>query len=198
MAVNPKSLENLKPWGPGESPLGGRQTAGATIREWINTLSGQKLSTQQLRALSVDESIDYNKQLAALHMATGTERASLARYEPWLQGEKTLQDLEADGVDVRQIKKAKIGDKGGREIELHDRAGEAFDRIVEHTDGQAPQSGKLEVTGANGGPIETREVNRIDHDAFARAFEQFTRGQGLGGAGGDGLPQPLGAEEPPR
>jgi hypothetical protein len=38
-----------------------------------------------------------------------------------------------------------------REIELHDRAGTDFDRIIDHTDGKATQrteiSGGIEITG---------------------------------------------------
>jgi hypothetical protein len=71
---------------------------------------------------------------------------------------------------------------------------------------------KTEITGASGSPLVPQQVTgevtlTYDHDAFARQFEQFTRGLGLagaaaagaggggvGGAGADGAAQPVDPE----
>ena len=44
--------------------------------------------------------------------------ADVADFEPWVNGEKTLDQLRADGVDTKVVKSATINAQGGRRIEL--------------------------------------------------------------------------------
>lgn len=46
--------------------------------------------------------------------------ADITDFEPWIKGEKTLEQLRAKGVDTRAVKSATDSPRG-RRIELHDR-----------------------------------------------------------------------------
>lgn len=143
--VNPKSLANLKPAKPGEvrNPKG-RKTAGATIREWINSLAEQGLSEAKLRKVARDRKLPWPKRAAAERILRTLEVGDLADMEAVLHGDQTLQDLRGSGVNTEVIKKIKVKvrtDSEGnqeveRELELYDRAGVDFDRVIETTDGK--------------------------------------------------------------
>jgi phage terminase small subunit len=45
----------------------------------------------------------------------------VADFEPWLRGEKTLEELRAAGVNTSLVKTARVTERGARSIELHDR-----------------------------------------------------------------------------
>ena len=48
--------------------------------------------------------------------------ADIADFEPWINGEKTLDQLRAEGVDTRAVKSATVNPRTeSRKIELHDR-----------------------------------------------------------------------------
>jgi len=77
------------------------------------------------------------------------ESGDLADFAPLLRGECSIEDLRAKGINTKVIKKSKqrtrrVPTTDGqreeiidREIELHDRGGVDFDRVIEHTDGKA-------------------------------------------------------------
>ena len=85
------------------------------------------------------------------------ESGDLADLQPVLRGEKTLEQLRAEGVNTEVIKKfkvrsrvIKVGDgqteqQIERELELHDLSGSDFDRIVNTTDGFPTK--KLQLSG---------------------------------------------------
>lgn len=68
MPVNPKSLENLKPWTAETAPTAGRTTLGATVRQCLNALCGQGLTLVQLEAVADDESEPWARRVAARRM----------------------------------------------------------------------------------------------------------------------------------
>ena len=84
-------------------------------------------------------------------MLRAMECGDMADFEGLLNGETTLQELRDSGVNtevvkrIRQRKRTVSTDDRSEEtieheIELHDRAGADFDRVVEHTDGRPRQT----------------------------------------------------------
>jgi hypothetical protein len=47
--------------------------------------------------------------------------ADVAEVEPWLRGEKSLEELRAEGVNTSPVKTARVSARSARTIELHDR-----------------------------------------------------------------------------
>lgn len=136
----------------------GRPTAGATMIEWANVLGDSARPTlePELRRIEADPNQPPLKRAAALWILSLIDRPNLADYEPLLKGAVGLEQLRKGGVDTRHIKRLKqksrrevVGEeKDGtpieedvieREIELHDRIGEAFDRIADRTHGRPRQ-----------------------------------------------------------
>jgi hypothetical protein len=168
----PSSRANLIPIKPGEvrNPEG-RKTAGAYIKEWINSFACQELSAEQLKKIARDPKAPVTKRAAAERMLRTVEAPDLADFEEVLQGESDLRTLRQKGVNTEAVKKVKTktrtteGKDGGatteveREIELYDRAGVDFDRVVEHTAGKPSQA--VDVT-SDGKPISAEAtVDRI-------------------------------------
>ena len=145
--VNPKSLANLRPpWTPLDAPRDqGRPSAGASIRDMINVYAAAGLSREQLREIAEDGK-DFIRSAAALRALRMIEMGNISQFEPWLKGEKTMVELAAEGVNIDLVKKAKISDKGGREIELYDRSGADFDRVLDRTEGKAHQQTSVDLT----------------------------------------------------
>jgi hypothetical protein len=132
----------LYPFQPGQSGNpGGRKTAGATIREWFNSLAEQQLDEDALRAVARDKRAPWPKRAAAERILRTLEAGDLADFEPYLRGEMTLEQLREAGRNTELLKRAKTGAKGQREVELHDRAGADIDRIIGHTE---PTPGEVE------------------------------------------------------
>jgi hypothetical protein len=132
-------------WKPGQSgnPRG-RASAGATLREWINVLAAQSCTEAQLRRIARNGKLPWPKRAAAERILRTLEAGDLADMDPFLRGDQTLDQLREGGVNTDVVKRCRTKVRvtvGGekvveREIELHDRGGEAFDRIVNHTDGR--------------------------------------------------------------
>lgn len=136
----------------------GRKTAGAYVREWLNVLAEKELSESELRAIARDKAAPWTKRTAAERILRTLEAGDLADMEPVLDGVETLTDLRNRGINTEVVKKMKVKtrttDDGAREvdreIELHDRAGEDFDRILDRTLGKPAQA--IDVT-SNGDSI---------------------------------------------
>ncbi len=47
--------------------------------------------------------------------------ADVADFDPWIKGEKTLEQLRAEGVDTRAVRTVTESPTGARRIELHNR-----------------------------------------------------------------------------
>lgn len=129
---------------PGESgnPKGRPPNAGATLREWVNQLAADELTEVQLRAIRRDRGLPWPKRVAAGRILRLLEVGDVRDFEPWLRGKASLGRLSKAGVNTELVKRVMIrpGEHGeARSIELHDRAGEEFDRLVGHTDGRPTQ-----------------------------------------------------------
>ncbi len=151
--VHPNSLANLIPYEPGESGNpDGRKTAGAYIKECINAFYAQDLSLDDIRKIARDPKAGCRSRTAAERVLRAMEAGDLADFAGLLRGENNLEDLRAMGVNTEVIKKCKqktrkiVGQDGAveelveREVELHDRAGEDFDRVCDRTEGKPKQS----------------------------------------------------------
>lgn len=137
-------------WKPGQSGNpNGRPSAGMALQEWLNLFATQQLTEAELRIIARDRSAPWTKRAAAERVVRALESGDLAAFEAWLTGQKSLNDLKASGINTEIVKKAKVRTlKGGgieRELELHDRSGDDFDRIADRTTGRPRQA--VEVTG---------------------------------------------------
>lgn len=162
--VNPISLANLTPVQPGQvlNPSG-RKVLGAYITECKNSL-GDKLSKGEIGWNDIREMARSGKgnwRPAAVQMIQSVELPRMADYEPLLDGEMDARGLEKSGVDTTAIKKMKLKRREipqdnddppiveyEREIELHNRSGEAFDRIMDRTVGKPAQSVTIQSSSA--------------------------------------------------
>ncbi len=141
--VNPASIANLIPFKPGESgnPLG-RRTAGAYVREQVNSLANKDLSESQLRTIANDKSLGWTMRAAAQRILATLERGDMADFEPVLKGKVSLKRLRRRGINTELVKRMAVNDKGIT-IELHDRSRDDFITVIEQTDGKP--AGRLEV-----------------------------------------------------
>jgi len=148
MNPNPNTSGLKPPWKKGEAPpRAGRPTAGATIREWINQLAANESTEEQLREVARNKREPWTKRAAAERILRTLESGDLADMEKVLEGEQTLSQLRESGTNTEIIKKIKVRHrttKAGdheveREIELFDRAGSDFDRVVDTTAGRPVQ-----------------------------------------------------------
>lgn len=157
MPIHPNSLANLGPaWTSETAPA--RKTVGAAIKVWMNHFSTQDLSSQEVAEIYRDEKAPLTKRLAAKRLMRAMEDPDMADYEPVLEGEISLRDLRASGVDTTLVKKMKIrektttGEDGGetrevtRELDLHDRSLDEVRTIMDYTEGRPAQ--QIAVSGA--------------------------------------------------
>lgn len=170
-------------WKPGQSGNpGGRPSAGSTIREHINDLATSALDEPSIRAIAKDIKAPWPKRAAANRILRTMEAGDLADFAGLLSGENKLEDLRAMGINTEVVKKFKqktrvvpsgnnkIEEVIEREIELFDRAGDDFDRIIDRTAGKPTQA--VEVSGPDKGPIETKK--RVDYDAIENEIRQIS------------------------
>lgn len=165
------------------------------MKEWLNTFCAQGLTEPDLRAIAKDKSVPWAKRAAAERALRTIEAPDLADFEDFVSGSVSLEDLRAKGIDTGVIKKVKerrqvtrsvesgkaLEETVTREIELHDRAGEDFDRVSDRTDGKPAQSKTVTHQGPGGGPVEIEGRLSFDHDGFA---ELYRRRHAVGGEGG--------------
>lgn len=140
----------------GAGPLANRPgrpaNCGSTLIEWINSFAYQEFTADDLRRIIKDSRTPKAKQAAADMMLRLGERADMADFEPLLDGQMSLRELKASGVDTAMVKKTKTktrripqGDgepivETEREVELHDRALAAWRDVVDDTNGKPTQS----------------------------------------------------------
>lgn len=171
MKVNPKSLLNLKSYKPGQSGnLKGRprKAAGLSVQEQINVLAEKDPTEKKLREIAKSKEAGWTLRTAASRMLRTLEAGDLADFSPYLDGTSSLVELRDDGINTELVKKAKVktrtfGERGSetieveREIELSDRAGADFDRIMDRTIGRAAQQvsmthdGEVKIVRVQGG-----------------------------------------------
>lgn len=110
------------------------RSAGLTIREAINELILKEYTEHDLREIARDKRCKASRRIAAERILKAMEFGDLADFEPWLNGEMTMAQLKQAGLNTEAIKKAKIGDKGGRELELHDRSRPEVELLINQTE----------------------------------------------------------------
>ena len=139
-------------WKPGESGNPeGRKSAGASIREWLNTI--ENYPKNEVEKIAGDESEPVSKRAAARLWLTAIEgHADLADYEAFLAGSKSLKQLRKDGTDTSRLKsakraKGKFGDT--RSVELRDSGTRELVQLIEQTGGKPKQAIEMDahVTG---------------------------------------------------
>jgi hypothetical protein len=181
MPVTEASLANLKPFKPGESgnPKG-RPSAGAAVKEWINLLAGKDLTEDDWWEILRNKKEPGNKRYAALHLIRGLENPDIADFEPLLDGQMSLRELRAQGFNTSLVKKTKRKERQipqgegqdpivvvEREIELYDRSGNAFDRIMDRTEGRPRESQELDIN------VKVAAEQLTDQQLIERAARLF-------------------------
>lgn len=172
--VRAKSNANLKHFKPGQSgnPLG-RPAAGLSIREEINRMADY--SEDKLRKVARDKSESWNTRVAAERMICALEYTDLKEFERVITGEETLREAAERGINTEVVKKLKrrtrtTKSEGGDpvtetevEIELHDRAAQDFDRVVNQTAGRPKETVEVQNT-----PIseESQQLFGILHSRY--------------------------------
>lgn len=140
-------------WKSGETGNpGGRPSVGASAKEWMNILDEKvqqgELDEDGLRAVARDKRMPPSKRAAATRLLHMIESSDLADYDDLCDGTTTLSKLREKGVNtavVKKIKTRRLYDKDGkdtgveREVELHNRTGEDFDRVLDRTVGRPTQ-----------------------------------------------------------
>ncbi len=125
---------------PGQSgnPKGTR-SAEAIINITINALMDADPGEDCLRRIAKDRTEGIQRRVAARRLLLMLEQADMTDFEPYLEGEANLRELRGNGVNTEVVKKVKtkriITPQGEqmveREIELHDRDGKEFDRVLD-------------------------------------------------------------------
>ncbi len=184
----------------GESgnPLG-RKTLGAYVSEWLNAFSFRKVNRRTLLRIVRSRKADPNMIIAAGRMLAMMDRPDLADFEPLVDGQLSLRELRRQGVDTSQLKRwepkktktttRKQGEADIEEetteakIELFDRAPQAFDAVLDRTDGQPGQS--LRISGSIEHVRTIRVIGNLG-PAFAAAVARTGVYGGSGATDGDG------------
>lgn len=162
-----RNTTGLKPpYKPGQSGNpAGRKSAGAYLREELNSLVYAQLTEDQVRRIARNKKESINRRAAAERILRLVEVGDLADFAGLLRGENSLEDLRGMGINTEVVKKFKqktrkevtgAGEDADveeiieREIELFDRAGLDFDRIADQTAGKPMQptehTGEITVT----------------------------------------------------
>lgn len=151
MAMSPETRarcnKNLRPprkKGDPALPGAGTRSAGRTIKEWLNSLAQRGLTAQGLKKIARDKRAPWTKRAAAERALRSIEYGDLADFDDYLTGEVSrLDELRKAGINTAVVKKARTkiiptetGNIEEREVELYDRAGADFDRILDYTEGK--------------------------------------------------------------
>lgn len=120
-------------------------------------LVASEVLEDDLRAIVLDDSQPWAKRAAAGRMIRAVEFGDLADFAALLRGETTLEELKASGVNTEVVKRfrrraRRVRRKGGGfdelvyiSIELYDRSGADFDRVIHHTDGTPTQCVRVDA-----------------------------------------------------
>lgn len=151
----PPVHSRFKPGNPGGP---GRPPAGVTILEHINGFVMADTSAKALKRIAKDENEGVARRIAARRLLSAVDQNDLADFTPLVEGEMTLAQLRAKGVDTTIVKKSKtrfLKDGGiEREVELRDEAANDFDRILDRTIGKPKQEVTQHVDGTLRTPAE--------------------------------------------
>jgi hypothetical protein len=157
----PPRYSRFKP-GQSGNPSGRPKSAGLRMVEWLNQFASGNFTERQLRAIVTDWQSPWAKRSAALRALRTLEISDLADFQELIDGSLDLAGLKAKGVDTSSIKRFKRRTRTApredgtletiveTEIELHDRSGAEFDRLMDRTLGRPKQG--VDVT-SNGESI---------------------------------------------
>lgn len=139
----------------------GRPPGGLVVEEWLNLLlHDAEMDRDQLWRIAEAAKTPTAKAIAANQALLARFPADLSDFEPYIEGESTLKQLKQAGVATYGVKSCEVkrkrlivgaGDAAQewevehRKIELHDRSGPAFDRVMDRTQGGVTQRSKAEV-----------------------------------------------------
>jgi hypothetical protein len=135
---------------PGESGNpAGRPSAGASVKEHLNVMAAW--TEPDIRAAARSKDSPWAKRAAAERLLRAIEATDLADFDEAMKG-ATLSELRAKGIDTAAVKKLRTREtvlKSGEvvkesEIELHDRSGQDFDRVMDRTLGR-PLAEDIEI-----------------------------------------------------
>lgn len=146
---------------------GNAPTTGAIVKNYINGFGRRHVRNKTLRSIVKDAGKPELMRLAAQTLLLARRATTLADFEPWIKGAKTLKQLASAGVDISVVKSATIGKDGQRKLELFDDAGENFDRIIEHTDGKPKQTTEVKFDGVLRTPVD-RELEAAETEPRLR------------------------------
>jgi hypothetical protein len=145
----------------------------------MNAMIASDLTEEQIRIEARKKSNPAAKRIAAERILRSMEYGDLSDFSGLLKGEHNLEDLRAMGINTEVVKKFKRrvrterAGEGDRveeivetDIELHDRAGEDFDRIMDRTEGSPRAS--LELNGGPGMTPVMRALQDLAHDLAGR------------------------------
>jgi hypothetical protein len=135
---------------PGRSgnPKGRPPAAGKSIVEALNQLVADDVLEDDLRKLARSRREKPVKRIAAGLLLQALEHGDMADFDELIFGETQLEELRAKGIHTAIIKRftRRVRTKTRRDgtveknvsvtIELHDRSGKAFDRIMDRTVGK--------------------------------------------------------------
>jgi len=146
---------------PGQSgnPAGRPPSAGASIREWLNVMG--QWSMYRVKAAARDEKATVLQRAAAVWWIEACRPVTdLADIEPALLGEKSLTELQAEGIDTRGIKRLSISrtSRGyGYSVETRDHNLKALFAIIHETAGP-PQPTPAPTPTVPDGPMLARQA----------------------------------------
>src|SRR5437773_9047869 len=93
--------------GQAANPNGRAASAGTSIREWINSFAAHDMTEAQLRKIARDPKAPFTKRAAAERLIRMVEAGDMADFESYLDGSKTLDELQKAGINTEVVKKAK-------------------------------------------------------------------------------------------
>jgi hypothetical protein len=93
------------------------------------------LTEDQVRRIFRNPRSRWPRRAAALILLRLVECGDLADFEPLLSGEMTLEQLRKSGVNTEVVKRFRRG-KRTASIELHDRSRDAFNFVMDRTEGR--------------------------------------------------------------
>ena len=145
---------------PGRNPAG-RPPGGLVVEEWLNLLlHDAEMDRDALWRLAENAKTPTAKAIAANQALLARFPADLSDFEPFIDGARTLKQLKSDGVSTYGVKSCEVkrkrlvagaGDAAQeweiehRKIELHDRSGPAFDRVMDRTVGRSRENKDVNV-----------------------------------------------------